>query len=427
MTPQSNFMIAAPVRPDRLDALRALLATMNRGLGEVDPHNALVPFARFGDLHMARLVILDDQTTGDIAVYGRSFPDAPVYLAFLGDCDGPGDAMLDALAADAGPGLERIFAHCADWAPEQGLRLWMDDHAVRPATQYVNWIGRSVRQIREEAALHACLAASLRSGGGVDETPQQIKERLARAVQAAGLQLSPSPPTPLDWAIADALHLVGGALLLVALIPFLLLYAPFFFWRLRQLEGADPVIAPRPAPEHIAFISAREDWDVTNPFSAVGSLKPGLFRLTTVMFVLWFLDYACRHLFGRGHLARVGTIHFARWVFLDDKRRLFFASNYDRGLDNYMDDFINKAGYGLNLVFSNGVGYPHTDFLLAGGADDEQSFKNFLRRHQVPTDVWYKAYPGLTAYDLFRNARIREGYERTLMGDDEIHSWLALI
>ncbi len=145
------------------------------------------------------------------------------------------------------------------------------------------------------------------------------------------------------------------------------------------------------------------------------------------MFVLWFLNYANRHLFGRGHLARVGSIHFARWVFLDDKRRLFFASNYDRGLDNYMDDFINKAGYGLNLVFSNGVGYPRTTFLLAGGASDEQSFKNFLRRRQLPTDVWYKAYPGLTAFDLARNARIRDGFEQPLMGDDEIRRWLALI
>ena len=426
MTPQSNFMILAAVRPDRLDALRTLLATMNRGLGEVDPHNALVPFARFEDLHVARLVVLDDQTVGDIAAYGRSFPDAPIYLAFLGDCDGPADAMMDALAAEAGPGLERIFAHCAGWAPEQGLRRWMDDHAVTPATQYVNWIGRTVRQIREEAALHACLGGALRSDGG-DETPQQARARLARAVRDAGLPLTPPPPTPLDWAIGDALHLVGGGLFLVALIPFLLLYAPFFLWRLRQLETSDPVIAPRPDPERVAFIAAREDWDVTNPFSSVGSLKPGLFRLTTVMFVLWFLDYACRHLFGRGHLARVGTIHFARWVFLDDKRRLFFASNYDRGLDNYMDDFINKAGYGLNLVFSNGVGYPRTDFLLCGGADDEQHFKNFLRRRHLPTDVWYKAYPGLTAYDLFRNARIREGFEQALMGDDEIRSWLALI
>ena len=96
-------------------------------------------------------------------------------------------------------------------------------------------------------------------------------------------------------------------------------------------------------------------------------------------------------------------------MFLDNHRRLLFASNYDGSLDSYMDDFINKVAFGLNLVFSNGIGYPRTRFLLSGGAQREQEFKNYLRRHQVPTQVWYKAYPGLTAADLATNTQIREG------------------
>ncbi|MGH7154792.1 MAG: hypothetical protein ACREF3_12770, partial [Acetobacteraceae bacterium] len=93
----------------------------------------------------------------------------------------------------------------------------------------------------------------------------------------------------------------------------------------------------------------------------------------------------------------------------------------------YMDDFINKVAYGLNLVFSNGVGWPRTEFLLCGGASIEQPFKNYLRRHQVPTDVWYKAYPGLTASDLATNTRIREGLDRAHMTEAEARRWLALI
>jgi hypothetical protein len=34
--------------------------------------------------------------------------------------------------------------------------------------------------------------------------------------------------------------------------------------------------------------------------------------------------------------------HFARWVFIDQKRRAFFASNHDGSLENYMDDFVDK-------------------------------------------------------------------------------------
>jgi len=36
----------------------------------------------------------------------------------------------------------------------------------------------------------------------------------------------------------------------------------------------------------------------------------------------------------------------------------------------------------------------------------------FLRRHQLPTEVWYNAYPGLSAFDLKRNILIRDGIER---------------
>ncbi|HEX9273027.1 MAG TPA: hypothetical protein VGA01_12515, partial [Candidatus Binatia bacterium] len=129
----------------------------------------------------------------------------------------------------------------------------------------------------------------------------------------------------------------------------------------------------------------------------------------------------------RGHLTRVNTIHFARWVFLDDKQRLFFASNYDGSLESYMDDFINKVAWGLNLVFSNGVGYPRTNWLILNGAKDEQKFKRYIRRHELPTEVWYNAHPGLTAFEMERNSRIREGVEKTFMNDNEIREWLKLI
>jgi len=196
---------------------------------------------------------------------------------------------------------------------------------------------------------------------------------------------------------------------------------------LRAHETADPVIAPRPDATEVATLAALEDHQVSNPFSAFGGVKPGRFRGWTLRFVFWLLDFSVRHLYTRGRLARVGTIHFARWVFLDSRRRLFFGSNYDGSLDSYMDDFINKVAYGLNLVFSNGVGYPRTSWLLLGGAKHEQPFKNYLRRHQVPTQVWYKAYPGLTAADLATNTMIREGLQSASMRENDARAWLALI
>jgi hypothetical protein len=130
-----------------------------------------------------------------------------------------------------------------------------------------------------------------------------------------------------------------------------------------------------------------------------------------------------RHFFNRGNLSGVKTIHFARWVFIDDKRRMFFASNYDGSLESYMDDFIDKVAWGLNLVFSNGVGYPKTRWLVFGGAKDELAFKDYLRLHQVPTGVWYSAYGRLTAVNVKQNERIRAGLQGNLSRNKE-RAWV---
>ena len=432
MTPQSTFMVVAPLDPAREGDLRALLASMNTRPGVADPENAVVPFGRYDRLHFARFVILDDRTTRDITAYGVPAPEYPRYLAFLGDCDGPAREVLAELAEGAGDGLGRIFSHCHGYSRGAELLRWMRAREHAPAAAYTNWVGRTVRQIREEAALRDALESYLERApelGAME--PREVRRALRRFVdqeRAAGrLTLSPPDPTPLAWQLENALRAVGLPLLVLAFGPLLLAYLPLFVLQLRRREERDPVIAPRVDPEHLRKLSDQEDHEVTNQFSAMGSLKPGLFRRWTVTALLGFLDYTTRHIYTRGRLARVSTIHFARWVFLDGKRRVLFASSYDGSLESYMDDFINKVAFGLNLVFSNGVGYPSSDLLIFRGAKDEQKFKYFIRRHELATEVWYNSHPGLTASDLEKNTRIREGLERPSMQDAEIREWMQLL
>ncbi len=425
MIPQDSFTIAAQVRDGQVTALRELLATMTAQPGTADPENALIPFARFEQLHFSRLVVLDDPCLGDLAAYGTGFPDAPIWLVFLGDCDGPAADAIAALARDAAPGLGAIFAHCADFDPAGDLARWMLAHAIKPAVAYVNWVGRTVREIRQEAALHEALRQNLPTDMTGKATA--LRDRLIGAVRASGPALTPIPPTPPAWLAAHLLQLIVAAVVLIAFVPVVIIGAVPYLLYLRYRETVDPPITPRPDPAHVATLAVREDYLISNQFSAFGSVKPGRFRLWTLIFVLWLVSLSTRFVYVRGLLARVGTIHFARWVFMDDRRRLLFASNYDGSLDSYMDDFINKVAFGLNLVFSNGIGYPRTRFLVLDGASDEQAFKNYIRRHQFPTEVWYKAYPDLSAADLARNRRIREGFERRTMTETEARAWLSLI
>jgi hypothetical protein len=491
MTPQSHFTIVAPIIEERVNGLRALLSSMNDRPGMARRENSIVPFGHFENLHYARFVILDDQTLRDFEEYGAPIPDFSVLLAFLGDCDGSADDLLADMVRLAAPGLRQIFSCCRDFTPDSDLFVWMKRHSQAPAANYVNWVGRTVRQIREEATLRDELVKCVKDRQEEFDRaePQEVRAKLiahCRPLLNDGkISLTPAQRTPLGWSVRDYLHyaIIPGALLLpwllaipsliplqplffrvvlpfvalgailffflirylpvafavivvlgLLLVPFFILYpllavpvlgaVAVFLWVLRHYEKSEPEIIHRPEVAQILELAALEDHDVTNQYTALGSVKPNRFRRALFPVFLWVIDYFARHVYTRGHLGRIRNIHFARWVFLDGKKRMIFASNYDGSHEAYMDDFINKAGWALNLSFNCGLGYPRTRWVIKDGIDDELKFKYTQRRHQKPTEAWYRGYPGLTVYDLERNARVRAGFERRTMTDTEVRAWL---
>jgi hypothetical protein len=434
MTPQSNFMILAPIDPTREAQLRRLLDSMNAAPGRVNVDNPLVPFAQFDTLHFARFVILDDKTLDDVRVYGGGpAPTYPLYLAFLGDVDGGVDTFFEELLRHAEKGLRSTFSCCEGFTSNTDLVRWMKTHSAPAIAAYVNWRGRTVRQLQEEAVLKDALENYVEANAPalVNMPPQKIHATLRQFVTteelAGHLTLSAESPTPIGWWFKNLLHLIVRPLLLLLALPLLIIIVPILLIRLRHLEKTDAELCWRVDQNYSDNLSRFEDHYVTNQFTAMGSLKPGIVRLLIVIGVLGTVDYGARHFVRRGRLGRIRTIHFARWVFLDGKKRMVFFSNYDGTVESYMDDFINKTGFGLNAVFSNGIGYPRTNWLVRDGCGDEQKYKDFLRRHTLPTQVWYKAYPGLTAIDLERNTRIRQGLESTSMSEQEAREWVALL
>src|SRR5207245_11199171 len=123
-----------------------------------------------------------------------------------------------------------FFGFCEGFLPGADLLEWMRRHRQAPIAAYVNTIGRTVRQIREEAALHDALSAYV----GAPARALAIREPRALhrdvvdyliAQQKAGaLTLCDPEPTPLGWRHRNTAHAVAGLLVAFGLTPLLLLY-----------------------------------------------------------------------------------------------------------------------------------------------------------------------------------------------------------
>ena len=410
---QRSLTIVAPVCEGAESDVETLLATMGDGVA----NGSVIDFGALDGVHFARLMMIPSDTDRDGARL-------PASVVLLSDFDVTVNAHLEQLAQTAGAGIDRVFGRCEDYPegePAGRDRLdYLRRHVVEEAARYVNTTGRTVLQIRQESALRDAIEATLddpaRNRDGLDpgDVRGAVRELVAQDPELAGA-LEPAERPTLAERAREKVHLVAVPLLSLPLLPILLLVAPFWALLLRAHEKRDKAPDVKPGEERVQMLAALEDHLVQNPFTAIGRVKPGRFRRWTLVVILFYLNYATRHFFNRGDLAGVKTIHFARWVFIDDKRRMFFASNYDGSLESYMDDFIDKVAWGLNLVFSNGVDYPRTSWLVRGGARDELAFKDYLRVHQVPTRVWYSAYGRLTALNIQQNERIRAG----LRGGDE--------
>ena len=384
------------------------------------------PFASLANLHFARFVVLDPAT--DL----NGEPIAPA-LYFSVDFDGPLDPFLVQLTEVAGASIDRVFGRCVGYAATTPAERthFLRARAIPAGTVYVNWVGRTVQQIQLESDLRSQIESFL------DRSANELAGAGPRAIRAAVqrfVEAEPSlawakvalPPMSFGWRARQAAEIVLLGVAFVLLLPLILLALPVYLILLRAHEKSDVPSTVVPDPVTLDQLADLEDHVVQNPFSAVGVVKPGGFRRMTLTLVLFGLNITTRFIFNRGSLSGVKTLHFARWVFINDKRRLIFASSYDGSLESYMDDFINLVSWGLNAGFSNGVGYPRTNWLVLQGATAEQPFKNFLHTHQIPTQVWYSAYPGLSVVNITQNARIRAGLWGD-MDDREAQNWLGLL
>ena len=420
MPHQEELTIVAPIESAEVESVKRILGAIR---DHVDSWE-VIPFHRLRRIHFARLVVFDAATDHD----GSPIP---AQLALMTNVDAPLDAHVRELATVAGAGLDQVFGPCQGY-PAASQRTpatreaFLRSHSRQASAFYVNRQGRSVEQILKEEALRRAIGDFLDSTDLSGQSPESARTAIRGFVeQRADLRwaLRPAEPPDLAWRIRQLVHRIGNLIILLLLTPLLLLAAPIVLLMLRAREKRDVPDTSQAPAAMVDRLRNDEDFWVHNQVVAAGLFKPGWFRRILATAILRLTDYACRHIYNRGFLSGLNTLHFARWVGLDEGRRMFFSSNYDGSLESYMNDFIDKAAWGLNAIFSSGDGFPRTSFLFCGGIRDEKACKRFLPTRQVQSRVWFSAYPHLTTKNIANNAEIRQGLSGSLT-PEETKTWL---
>ncbi|MFN8642322.1 MAG: hypothetical protein U0802_11950 [Candidatus Binatia bacterium] len=411
-----------PIREGREAALRATLAAIAAELPPQapPPGGGRIPFERLTTVHFLRWVMLE-------AARDAAGAPIPAQLVLATAFDAPLDRHLAELASVARDGLDAVYRHCAGYpdggaGDADGLSAYLRAHLVLPSAAFIATRWRTVAQIRAESALRAMLEDALDAQlaqPGAPVEPAAIGEALRARVAAAPewrWGLAPAPGPPLTWWIAHYGRLAALVVGLIAGLPVLAPIALVAILLLRRAERreAHAPAPPPPAAGALARLTDLEDFDVQNQMSLVSVVKPGRLRQLLLRVVLLYARFRVAYLVTQGALVGIPSIHFAHWTLIDGGRRLLFLSNYDGTWESYLGEFIDRAGHGVNAIWSNTLGFPPARFLILDGAGDEQRFKAWVRDQQIPTDVWYAAYPRLSVRHVNNNTALRDGLSAPL-------------
>jgi hypothetical protein len=400
--PPECLTVLAPIRPGEVDALRGVLRPIGDDINGTRmpaggrPH---IAFAKSRTIHFARFAILADPDRGP----NRA------RLLYASVFDGSLDAHLAELA-DLSTGFDAVWGKLEGYAGRDSFAAFLKAHAHQPAAYYIAFRDHTVVSIREAIAAR----------GQADAWPAASSPGLLERASAAFARAVRAAPVIVDAVAAFARFgfkdVTRGTLRIVASLG----RYPLFRLANRLTGNALP---PRRSPfssvpidtcaapatladgDEIPSISFelpagfREDAVSQNQLTLVTVIGDG--GANRVRAVMAAIDSFAKRLAPPGSLIGISTIHFVRWLVIDDGRRLMMVSDYDGSWESYIDEFAEMILSGLDAIWETARAYP------PDGARDLPAFKWFLRSHQVPAEVFFSAYPSETVLNIVNSTRVR--------------------
>jgi hypothetical protein len=384
--PPQTLTVLAAIRPGEEDRLRADLRRVGDDIQGTRRHDTSVriEFTRSRHIHFARFAILTDPDRGP----GR------MRLLYSANFDGDVESHLKELT-DITSDMDAIWGRCAEYKGIDDFPRFIRAHAHEPNAFYIAFRNETV------TSLKAATLAPPATGWRLVTT---FVTRITRAA-------------PLAFDLLAAVgkygvgNVVGGGLRVIASLD--------RFWQLRLINrltgnqlpprksdyssvsldncSAPPLVAGDELPSglHPLPPTFREDVVAQNQLTLVTVVQPG--RADRVRAVMAGIDAYARRLAPPGSLSGISTIHFVKWLVIDNGRRLVMLSDYDGSWESYIDEFAEMILSGLDAIWETSHGFP------PDGARDLPAFKRFLRMHQVASEVFFSAYPETTVLKIARD------------------------
>jgi hypothetical protein len=380
---QNALTVIIPIKPTQVANLRQLLETIGNNI-KANPH---LDWEASPSTHFARFVILDPASDPIPSLAG-----CRQRLLFTSNHDGDFQSYMEELVTIFGAGMEPLWSCCEGYPAGASTNVsqfaqFIQDHSHPTATFYIAYRGVPVATMWESIKVRQALNELADSPAA-----QEILRKLCCCVPRPAPNPNPIPPP----AAPSASRFDTGSFL-------------------ERLVGIRPGNNPNRlvvSPDKQVGV---EDRVVQNQMTVIVPIRRGLKAWFLIRAVLWVVNWKARG--ANGSLAGLTTIHFARWAIIDGGRNLFFESNFDGSWENYIDDFVDFASLGMNLIWGNCVGFPR------GGCKDIEWFKQYIRANQIPAQVFYSAYPESSVKNNLNDLQIGRAV-RQFLREEEIDLFL---
>ena len=377
---QQALTVIAPIKSGEVEALERILEKSRRSIGE----SADAYFQKSPSTHFARFVILDD-------------PDQAVdpHLLFTSNHDGSFNAYMQELVTTMGSEMDDVWQKCEGYSEGVALNAtrfteFIQKHSLKSQAFYIAYRGETVQSVLSAIKIRKRMDEIL-DFHGVGHKLKEVYDCLPDRLKS----IADSSFVPEKKIYQDNSTQAGSSGILDLLERIIGV----------KYEDNDP--SDRLPINHIQTARNEksklvEDAIVQNQMITLIAIKPDLKSKLLLRLILWLANRRAAQ--SKGNLSGITTIHFARWAIVDEgilsqsnQSYLLFESNYDGSWDSYIDDFIQFASTRMNLIWGNCIDYS------SRGCKDAAWFKQHIRKHQFPAQVFYSAYPNLTVKNILND------------------------